>query len=183
MSLTRRTALLSGIALLSVGAGVGIAAGTTGEPPRAASPVAVGAPLPVEDEGPGTEVVPVVEDEGTEDEGPGTETVPARVEDEGPGTETVPTREGGEDEGPGTDTRPAPVYGSATPSTWALATPRATVYGVPGDTDTRTGTITDRSADIAGTGRTATVGRTEWFEVKVPGATTGWVVGTELERR
>lgn len=96
----------------------------------------------------------------------------------------APSAEGGKGyEGPGTDTKPAPVYGTRTPTTWSLATSRATVYSPPGSTSRRTGTITDRTADIAGTGRVATVGETDWFEVKVPGASTGWVVATELRRR
>lgn len=41
----------------------------------------------------------------------------------------APSAEGGEGyEGPGTDTKPAPVYGTRTPTTWSLATSRATVY-------------------------------------------------------
>lgn len=105
---------------------------------------------------------------------------------EGPGTDRVPheqpVSEGGEDEGPGTDRSPAPVYRTVTPSSWRIVVPSATVYAVPGDAETRTGSIGDRRADIAGTGRAATVGTADWYEVKVPGASTGWVVGTELEQ-
>jgi hypothetical protein len=105
---------------------------------------------------------------------------------EGPGTERVPGEqragEGDEYEGPGTDRTAPPVYRAVTASSWRVVVPSATVYAVPGDTGTRTATISDRGADVAGTGRAATVGTADWYEVKVPGASTGWVVGTELER-
>jgi hypothetical protein len=105
---------------------------------------------------------------------------------EGPGTERVPNKSpaggGGEYEGPGTDRAAAPVYRTVTPSSWRIAVPSATVYAVPGDTETKTESISNRRADIAGTGRIATVGTADWVEVKVPGGSTGWVLGTELEQ-
>ncbi|WP_337062004.1 hypothetical protein [Kineococcus sp. G2] len=179
-----RLALVSGAALLVAGSvGIAVAAGHGADQPVGDArtvPVAHApadpAPVPVEGgegyEGPGTDRVPVPVEGGEGYEGPGTERVPA----------PAPV-EGGEGyEGPGTDRVPAPVERTVTPADWQVVVPTASVHAVPGDVTSVTGSISDPTAHVAGTGRVATVGVTDWVEVKVPGATTGWVVATALAR-
>lgn len=84
-----------------------------------------------------------------------------------------------------TEQRPpaaTPVIRSETPSTYRVTgvQSRLNVRTGPGTTHAVTGTFPRNARDIMSTGRVATVGSTTWREVKVPGATTGWVAARYL---
>lgn len=71
------------------------------------------------------------------------------------------------------------TYGTETPGTymvWGLATGDSlNIRTGPGTHQRATGTFAATAIDVESTGRNAVVDGRRWIEVKVPGATTGWV--------
>ena len=74
-----------------------------------------------------------------------------------------------------------PVYGSELPANWAVADEADLgVRADPSPSSDLTGSIDGGTSELSSTGRIARRGDATWRELKVPGATTGWVDAARL---